>query len=67
MTMPHPVQTNEDLKSATAKDKLCREVSSILDQLTPDSFSKFLSKILELQLNGTNIMAFQKLMQTRLV
>jgi hypothetical protein len=36
---------------------LCREVSSILDQLAQDSFRESLLKILALPLDDTNIMA----------
>jgi hypothetical protein len=52
-----PVPKNESKECVIAKDKLCKEVSRILDKLTRDSFSDSLSEILELSIDATNIMA----------
>jgi hypothetical protein len=52
-----PVPKDEKPKPVTSKDELCTEISRILDQLTRDSFSDSLSKLVALPLDSMNIAA----------
>jgi hypothetical protein len=64
-TTPIPVPKDNTKACVIARDKLCAEVSLILDQLTQDSFSDYMSEILQLPLDGTNIAAIAYLVHEK--